>query len=53
MAISYVNTNELDTIGAEIISLAGELETELYSLYNRLGNVPMTTKEWVGDKAEF
>ena len=53
MAISYVNTNELDTIGAEIISLTGELETEISSLYNRLGNVPMTTREWVGEKAEF
>ncbi len=53
MAIAYVNTNELDTIGAEIISLAGDLETEMFSLYNRLGNVPTTTREWVGDKAEF
>lgn len=53
MAISYVNTNELDTIGAEIVSLAGDLETEIFSLYNRLGNVPTTTREWVGDKAEF
>ncbi len=53
MAISYANTNELGTIGAEIVSLAGDLETELFSLYNRLSNVPYTTREWVGDKAEF
>ena len=53
MAISYVNTQELDNVGSELVSLAQELEKKFTSLYNRLSSVPNVTKEWVGDKAVF
>lgn len=53
MAISYINTTEVESISKEIISLSNELTIEFNNLFNRLSGVPDITKEWVGKQAMF
>ena len=53
MAISYVNTTEVENISKDLISLANEFASEINSLFNRLSEVPIVTGEWVGNQAQF
>ncbi len=53
MAISYINTIEVDSIAKEINTLANEFNNEINNLFNRFAEVPTTTQEWVGDQASF
>lgn len=53
MNISYVNTNEVESISKELISLANDFNNEINNLFNRFSEVPTVTQEWVGDKAQF
>lgn len=53
MAISYINTTEIDNIGKEITSLANEFNNEIINLFNRFSNVPTVSKEWVGTQSMF
>ena len=53
MAISYVNTVELESISKEILSLANDLNTEFNNLFMRFSEVPTVSKEWVGKQANF
>lgn len=53
MAISYADTRTIEDIGIELNSLASELNDKINSLYNRLGNVPYGTGEWVGNSAIY
>ena len=53
MAISYINTTEVENISQEILSLTNELNTEINNLFLRLSEVPDITKEWVGQQATF
>lgn len=52
MNISYINTTELEEIARQLIEYAGDFESEINSLFTRLGDVPNVTKEWVGNKSE-
>lgn len=51
--ISYIDTSRVSETAREINSLANDLNTEIDSLYKRLGDVPRNTKEWVGGQANF
>ena len=53
MAISYVNTTEVENITKEMTSLTNELETTFNDLFQRLTNVPRGTGEWIGGQADF
>ena len=53
MAISYINTSEVEDISKEIISLSNDLNDEFVNLFTRLSEVPTISKEWVGEQAEF
>ena len=53
MAISYINTTEVNNISKELISLANELNTEFNNLFTRFSEVPTVTKEWVGKQSVF
>lgn len=53
MAISYVNTTEVESIAKDLISLSNEFNTEINNLFSRFSEVPSVTKEWVGNKAIF
>lgn len=53
MAISYVNTTEVENISKDLISLANEFTSEINSLFNRFSEVPMITGEWVGNQSRF
>lgn len=53
MAISYINTTEVERTAKEINSLASEFQSEINNLYKRLSEVPTITKEWTGRKSEF
>lgn len=53
MAISYINTTEVELIAKEINSLASEFQTEINNLFKRFSEVPVVTKEWTGDKSKF
>lgn len=46
------NTNEMMRIAREINSLAVEYQTLISNLYTKLSNMPSTTKEWTGNKAQ-
>ncbi len=53
MAISYINTAEVEDIAKEVISLANEFNTEINNLFNRFSEVPNISKEWVGSQSSF
>ena len=53
MAISYINTIEVENVSKELNSLVNELETEINNLFTRLFEVPTVTGEWVGEKSQF
>lgn len=53
MAISYVNTTEVENISKDLISLANEFNAEINALFTRFSEVPSVTGEWVGSKAQF
>ena len=53
MAITYINTDELEDISRNIISLADEINDEFNSLFDRLINVPTGTQEWVGRQSSY
>ena len=53
MAITYINTDELQDISNNIISLASDLNDEFTSLFDRLINVPTGTQEWVGRQSLY
>lgn len=53
MAISYINTTEVESIANDMISLANEFNTEIDNLFKRFSEVPHTTREWVGNQSEF
>lgn len=47
---------EIDTVkmrdcGKDIISLTGELNITIEAMFNRLSNMPINTKEWVGNSS--
>ena len=53
MAISYINTNEVDNIAKEINSLVDDLNNEINNLFTRFSEVPTITQGWVGEKSFF
>ncbi len=53
MAISYINTTEVEDISKDLISLVNELNTEINNLFTRFSEVPSITREWVGNQAQF
>lgn len=53
MAISYVNTIEVENIQKELILLANEFNDEINKLFLRFSEVPTITKEWVGNQAVY
>lgn len=53
MAISYMNTTEVESIANDVISLANDFNTEINNLFKRFSDVPYVTREWVGNQAEF
>lgn len=46
------NTTEMRRIATEINSLAVEYQTLISGLYTRFSEMPTTTKEWIGNKAQ-
>ncbi len=53
MAISYINTYEVESIAKEIISLANDFNAEINNLFTRFSFVPGVTREWVGTQSQF
>lgn len=53
MAVSYMNTTEVENISKEILELANELNTEFNNLFKRFAEVPNITREWVGTQSQF
>ena len=53
MAISYINTSEVDSIAKEINTLADEFNEEINKLYQRLLAVPTNSKEWFGKQSNY
>lgn len=51
--ITYVDTDELEDIARDFQKATNDLEKEINSLYNRLSNVPNSTREWIGNKANI
>lgn len=45
------NTNEMRRIASEINSLAVQYQTLISGMYTKFSNMPVSTKEWVGNKA--
>ena len=52
MAITYVNTIEVEEIAKELISISNEYVTEINNLFSRLAEVPHETKEWTGTQSK-
>ena len=53
MAISYINTIEVDSIAKDINTLANEFNNEINNLFQRFAEVPTSTGEWFGGQASF
>ncbi len=53
MAISYINTTEIDNIAKEISSLSSDFNDEINNLFQRFEDVPTITQEWFGNQASF
>ena len=51
--ITYVDTNELEEIAKDFQKATNDFEKEIDSLYRRLSNVPTSTREWIGGKANI
>lgn len=52
MAVSSVDTDRLKDLSKDIMSLANQYDIQITKLFKMLGDVPYTTKEWVGNQAE-
>lgn len=51
MSVTYIDTNKIQSIGTDIIKLSTEYQVEINRLFKRLNEVPMVTREWVGQQA--
>ena len=51
MANIYVDTKILREKGTNVMKLALDLNEMLMSLYKRIGSMPLSTGEWVGETA--
>ena len=47
-----LETNDIENVGQNIISLANEYEVLITKLFKRLNDMPYTTKEWIGNEAQ-
>ncbi|NLC48224.1 MAG: hypothetical protein GX758_02570 [Tenericutes bacterium] len=53
MDFQYADTDKMDDIARDIISLANDYDLQITKLFKRFSNVPYETKEWVGDSSIF
>ena len=53
MAIKYADTTEVKDIANEIIKLCNDLDSEFNKFFNKMNNVPITSREWVGQTATY
>ena len=51
-SLKKADTHEITELAKDIISLATDYETEINNLFRRFSNVPLITREWVGNEAE-
>ncbi len=51
MGITYVKTEEIDSIGNELNNLCNEYNNEINKLFKRLSEVPNITQEWTGKQS--
>ena len=51
MSEIYVDTDKMRACGNEILALVEEFKATLDTMFTRIENVPIYTKEWVGDSA--
>lgn len=51
MSDIYVDTEKMRTCGNEILGLVEEFKTTMETMFTRIENMPINTKEWVGDSA--
>ncbi len=47
----YVDTVKMRATGNEILKLVEELKQTIDAMFTRIANIPVTTKEWVGDSS--
>ena len=52
-SVTYMDTAKVEEIKEELVKLADEYNDIIAKLFQRLGNVPNTTKEWVGNQANY
>ena len=52
MAVSYIDTQSVKEISLNIIGCANEYEILINKLFKRFSEVPFTTMEWTGGRAE-
>lgn len=53
MAIKYVDTTEAKAIAKDFLKTCNDLEDELNKFFRKMSEVPTTSKEWIGDSAEY
>ncbi len=51
MSDIYVDTEKMRNCGNEILNLVEEFKATMDAMFTRVENVPLNTKEWVGDSA--
>ncbi len=53
MAIKYVDTTEAKAIAKDFLKTCNDLEDEFNKFFRKMSEVPTTSKEWIGDSAEY
>lgn len=53
MAIKYVDTNEVKAIASDFLKICNDLDDEFNKFFRKMSEVPTTSKEWIGDSAEY
>lgn len=53
MAIKYVDTTEAKAIAKDFLKTCNDLEDEFNKFFKKMSEVPTTSKEWIGDSAEY
>lgn len=53
MAISYVNTNEVEDANKDFKNLVNQFNEQINDLYKRLSEVPTISREWFGNQANY
>lgn len=51
--ITYIDTDGVASVAAELKTIANDMEKEFNALFRRFNNVPTVTGEWFGDQSKY